>query len=1068
MGEALARRKLSQRITRQLVDFFVAVPRFRRPAVSVEDFYRYGVGNKGVFLSRSKATGEYDSVALLSEPATDKNVYYMSSFAWAIDIFRESVAPDFSIQDGITLCASIACIPNAEVIVNSLVSGELKRVWSTRHSANVGAIGLLFDIARRRNGGVSNVGTGCTRRTQPWIGWTVPAERYKKLVEYTMDLCTRSHRSKTEADCTQEQYEVVLAGLHSAIGSRQDRPLLCLQHFLHLIHKLGYLLLPGMHRLAAVNPDNSNLVYMEEVLGGTQSKSERKKKLLQMQMQTEVYFSTIFQTDFGSGMGENAICEAFRHFKEEESNRVKIEGGKYRKQPIPATDMFFPGQRFFEHRKCTSTKRFVLTKVGLVWNDSINDFQSIAVQNYGKLGPHTTVNSLDAQPPLMDRGSLDCGSGEGRNQVFLVPRQDINGALFLKIKQLMVSSERGSAAQELHRISNAIGTLLKPILQMTRSPTRRPAKLLEWEVRAEAWNSYIEPRLAGALSYHRQQESSLPCPTRSACTTSTTEKAAKEKKKKGKKKPPPTLTKPSQPSTTLPPPKATIITVTPEALHPTEDNWDGNYEDMDMEPLSLLFEEEELGKDPLLEINSCIHDPLQLIRDPVLETDPDSRHGTKRKWQTGLPKESRGNKKHRLGQGSANSLRATFRRISDSVTRMRCRKTDVLRREGSTTSSPIMVDLTEDDSNSDSDNSDNEIQAAPNQNHQSLSISNEHQLALPPMSLLHQLPPPPMPPMTTPPQAGPQRTRIRVDTHPVLEDIDGWNRVLDWSKENLRRSSSQSARVNNVVIHSYKDPGRLSYVVESRFRGYIGSKSIFEPKESPLFKCPNLLDEARTCLNSCLLESGTPPVPKDFGKRDFAYDEYLKGSSKFFACRMPRILGDFTFHTCNRCLLCDQLADLLLAERVPHLGAEIWAFQTPELALHYTLLCLFLTAGTSSYFLGLQRRARKKYNGLVVAAREVGTKPKKTEELDGGDYFLLAFGCKEITEMPYFYLVCNHRHKRLSHHLCQPAVSHDFAIAVGDLAYHRRCSTPEGRRKLGKAPGKAVYFRPLRMLEQPS
>jgi hypothetical protein len=89
VGEALARRKLSQRITRQLVDFFVAVPRFRRPAVSVEDFYRYGVGNKGVFLSRSKATGEYDSVALLSEPATDKNVYYMSSFAWAIDIFRE-------------------------------------------------------------------------------------------------------------------------------------------------------------------------------------------------------------------------------------------------------------------------------------------------------------------------------------------------------------------------------------------------------------------------------------------------------------------------------------------------------------------------------------------------------------------------------------------------------------------------------------------------------------------------------------------------------------------------------------------------------------------------------------------------------------------------------------------------------------------------------------------------------------------------------------------------------------------------------------------------------------------
>ena len=221
-----------------------------------------------------------------------------------------------------------------------------------------------------------------------------------------------------------------------------------------------------------------------------------------------------------------------------------------------------------------------------------------------------------------------------------------------------------------------------------------------------------------------------------------------------------------------------------------------------MEPLSLLFEEEELGKDPLLEINSCIHDPLQLLHDPVLETDQDSRHGAKRKSQPGLLKESKGNKKHRLGQGSENSLRATFRRISDSVTWMRGSNPDVLRREGSP--SPIMVDLTEDDS--DSDNSDNEIEAPPIQKHQSLSTSNEHQRVLPPISLLDQLTTPPMPPLTTrlpaappldqltPPPMPPLTTRLppnpqqtpnKEDTHPVLEDIDGWNRVLDWSKENL-------------------------------------------------------------------------------------------------------------------------------------------------------------------------------------------------------------------------------------------------------------------------------------------
>ena len=668
VGDAIARRKLSQGITHQLVEYFAAVPRFRRPSVSVEDFYRYGVGNKGVFLSRSRATGEYDSVALLSEPTTNKNLFYMSSFAWAIDVFRDSVAPDFSLQDGITLCASITCIPNAEVIVSSLVSGELRRRWHSRHGATVGPIGLLFEIARRRNGGVSNVGSGCTRRTQPWIGRTAQAERYKKLVEYTMDLCTRSRRSKAEAECTQDQYEDVLVGLHSAIGSRPDKPLLCLQHFLHLIHKLGYLLLPGMHRLAALNPDNSNFVYIQELLGGP-SKSERKKKLMQMQIQSEAYFSTIFQTDFASGMGENGTCEAIRHFKQEESNRVKLEGGKYRKAPVPATDMFFPCQSFYEHRKCRITNHFSLIQVGLKWNEEINDFQSTPLKNYGKLGPHSTVTSLDLQPPLTAKENLDCGGGEGKYQVFFVPRQDIDGALFLKIKKLMVSSEVGSAGQ-LHRIANAVGTLLEPILQTTRSPSRRPAKLSEWEVRAEAWNRYMEPALQQALLYHRQQERLLVCPTTTTGNNTT--------QNKGTKKPPPTLTKPSQPSTTLPPPKPTTITVTPEALDPTEDNWDGNYEEMDMEPLSLLFEEEELGKDPLLEIHSCIHDPLQLLRDPVLETDPDSRHGTKRKCQTGLPKESRGNKKHRLGQGSENSLRATFRRISDSVTRMRCRNTDVL------------------------------------------------------------------------------------------------------------------------------------------------------------------------------------------------------------------------------------------------------------------------------------------------------------------------------------------------------------------------------------------------------
>lgn len=132
------------------------------------------------------------------------------------------------------------------------------------------------------------------------------------------------------------------------------------------------------------------------------------------------------------------------------------------------------------------------------------------------------------------------------------------------------------------------------------------------------------------------------------------------------------------------------------------------------------------------------------------------------------------------------------------------------------------------------------------------------------------------------------------------------------------------------------------------------------------------------------------------------------------------------------------------------------------MASKYFLLCLFLSTGTSSYFLNLQRRAKKKYHAIVASAKEVGSKPKQAEELDAGDYFLLSFGCPEYTEMPYFYLIGNHHHKRFDHHHQIPIVMHDFAVAVGDLGHFRRMSSQEGKRKLGKESGRAMYFRPIR------
>jgi uncharacterized protein YfcZ (UPF0381/DUF406 family) len=80
----------------------------------------------GIFFSRCKTTKKLDSVTLLSKPATDKNLFYISTFAWVVETFQHSVNPDFStLEDGLTLYAAMTCVCNAELIVYALVSGAL-------------------------------------------------------------------------------------------------------------------------------------------------------------------------------------------------------------------------------------------------------------------------------------------------------------------------------------------------------------------------------------------------------------------------------------------------------------------------------------------------------------------------------------------------------------------------------------------------------------------------------------------------------------------------------------------------------------------------------------------------------------------------------------------------------------------------------------------------------------------------------------------------------------------------------------------------------------------------------
>jgi hypothetical protein len=107
------------------LSYFDHLPRFRCLGNNVSDFYTKGAGDDGLFVSVSKVTKRITNVALLCHATMDKNTYCVSSIVWAIRSFLEQVGTDFTLQDGVTLCASMIIFNNFEMVVHALISGEL-------------------------------------------------------------------------------------------------------------------------------------------------------------------------------------------------------------------------------------------------------------------------------------------------------------------------------------------------------------------------------------------------------------------------------------------------------------------------------------------------------------------------------------------------------------------------------------------------------------------------------------------------------------------------------------------------------------------------------------------------------------------------------------------------------------------------------------------------------------------------------------------------------------------------------------------------------------------------------
>jgi hypothetical protein len=227
------------------------------------------------------------------------------------------------------------------------------------------------------------------------------------------------------------------------------------------------------------------------------SKQRRQQKLEQMESQTNTYFSVVFDTDFNSNQGENATCESIRHQKEE-----RWKSGDSQKPPIPATDMVFPGQGFFQHRKDSQTQQYYLTKTAVRWDDKAQSFNGYEVKHYGTLAPHSMIKSSGRQSGL--EGSLDCGKRkcEGTHVPILIPRELVDGITFQNVKKMFASHPNPGEDYETFfaRIAQLVGESVKHLLPTKQGQSGRASALQDWEIKSVEWNKSLEPGLKEAVS----------------------------------------------------------------------------------------------------------------------------------------------------------------------------------------------------------------------------------------------------------------------------------------------------------------------------------------------------------------------------------------------------------------------------------------------------------------------------------------------------------------------------------------------------------------------------------------
>jgi hypothetical protein len=452
---------------------------------SCSDFYQFGAGHKGIFISYRQDTGLFEGLALLSRAGMNKNTFFLSAFVWAVEVFEAQVAPDFGLQDGICIVAAVTLTPNLEMIINALISGKLAKVWGRRNGHVAGALGLVLAIARDRNGG-TNYGKGYARRCQPWVNTeTVDMQRYIDLIGLAVKACNRSKTKPLPG--TPESYKHIVGEMNSAVKGGDT--MLSIQHFVHLLCMLRYLLCDSaLTQFAIVSTSNSNKERLVSLFGVA---SQDDGQMVIFQKQGQLFFSTVFEEMFSQATYENSVCELSRDAKTKET-------GKGKKVPsgFPAMDLVFPGQGFLQTIGQPGGKT-VYQWAQPRWDKSCGRFHASPTPGFvvpweGKARQKEDLSMLAGKLLVKNPG------GAGSCKQICLERERIPPPVFETVKKLMSSSPRKMESYpDYHeRVCGEVQDLLRPILNKARNK-----ELVGWDSSnpLERWNQERHPKVVAAL-----------------------------------------------------------------------------------------------------------------------------------------------------------------------------------------------------------------------------------------------------------------------------------------------------------------------------------------------------------------------------------------------------------------------------------------------------------------------------------------------------------------------------------------------------------------------------------------